>query len=69
MKTLQGARETVFFHISSLPKADSAKKSKYHRLLQRDGSGEQGGGGIIKDEVSQEGMAKKSLSVVRQSHK
>lgn len=66
---LQGARETVFFHISSLPKAGSAKKSKYHWLLRRGGSGEQGGGGIIKDEVSQERTAKTSLPVVRQSHK
>lgn len=39
MKTLQGARKTVFFHISSLPKAGSAEKSKYHRLLQRVGVG------------------------------
>lgn len=39
MKTLQGARATVFFHISSLPKAGSAKKNKYDRLLRRGGAG------------------------------
>lgn len=69
MKTLQGARESVFFRISSLPTAGTAKKSKYHRLLHRGGSKVQGGGGIIKDEVGQERMAKKSLPVVKRSHK
>lgn len=68
MKTLQGARETVFFHISSLSKAGSAK-NKYHGLLQRAGRWEQCGGGIIKDEVRQKRTAKKSLPVVRQSHR
>lgn len=28
----------VFFHISSLPKAGSAKKNKYHQLLQTVGA-------------------------------
>lgn len=46
-----------------------AKKNKYHGLLKRGGRREQCGGGIIKDEVRQKRTAKKSLPVVRQSHK
>lgn len=38
MKTLQGAKETIFFHVSGLLKAGLAKKNKQCRRLQRVGA-------------------------------
>lgn len=70
MKTLRGARAMVFFGISSLSTPGRLGKEEQIQPSAAEGrGGGQSGGGISKDEVSQERMAKKSLPVVRKSHK
>ena len=48
------------FHISSLPKAGSAKKNKYHGLLKRGGSREQCGVGLLRMRSGRRGQQRRA---------